>query len=97
MKMVFMARRRPLLGAAMLGGAGFMAGRAGARNASREASQEQRLQQLEAQPPAQAPPPAAAPASDDLTTKLKTLADLVSSGALTQDEFESAKRKLLAS
>lgn len=39
----------------------------------------------------QAPPPA-----DDLTAKLKQLAELHSSGILSDDEFAAAKAKLLA-
>ena len=54
-------RRRPLLGAAMIGGTAYMAGKAGQRNAQREQSQEERIQELEAQqayaPPPRRPPP----------------------------------------
>lgn len=52
-----------------------------------------------APPPQQyAPPPPqyAAPAQDDLTAKLQQLADLHSSGVLTDQEFAAAKEKLLA-
>jgi hypothetical protein len=100
--MFFMRRRRPLLGAAMIGGAGVLAGRSAARASDREADQEQRLEQLEATqqaPAASAPAPAPAPTGggqDDLVDKLKELSGLVDSGALTKDEFEAAKRKLLA-
>jgi hypothetical protein len=44
--------------------------------------------------------PAVAPAGEpatELTTRLKDLADLHSSGALSDAEFESAKRRLLES
>jgi hypothetical protein len=44
---------------------------------------------------AQAPAPAPAPA--DVTDQLQKLADLHSTGALTDDEFQAAKTKLLAS
>jgi len=98
--MFFMPRRRPLLGAAMIGGAGVMAGRAAARNSYRESDQEERIEQLEANQQAPPPPPASpapAPAAqDDLVSKLKELSSLVDSGALTKDEFEAAKQKLLA-
>jgi hypothetical protein len=100
---MFMRRRRPLLGAAMLGGAGYMAGKAGQRNQYREAEQEERLQQLEGQqqappaPAAPAAPAAAAPAGgDDLVGKLQQLAELQKSGVLSQEEFDAAKQKLLA-
>ena len=97
--MFFMPRRRPLLGAAMIGG-GVLAGRRAAQNQYREAEQEQRIEQLEASQ--QAPPqaaPAAAPRAakgEDLVDKLQELSKLVDSGALSKDEFEAAKHKLLA-
>ncbi len=90
--------------AAMVGGAGYMAGRAGQRAAYREADQEQRLEQVESQsqpqaapppPPPAAPPPPAPAAGDDLVGQLKQLGDLKSSGVLSDDEFEAAKAKLL--
>ncbi len=98
--MFFMPRRRPLLGAAMIGG-GVLAGRRAAQNQYREAEQEQRIEQLESsQQASPAPAPAAAaPAAaggDDLVSKLQELSKLVDSGALTKDEFEAAKHKLLA-
>jgi hypothetical protein len=80
-----------------------MAGKAGQRRQYGEDSQEERISQLEAaqaqqqQPP---PPPPQAPAAsggDDMVSKLKQLADLKSSGVLTQEEFDAAKAKLLAS
>jgi hypothetical protein len=96
---MFRARRRPLLGAAMIGGAGVMAGRRAAQTQGREQDQEQRLEQLEAEQPA-APAAAAAPAAPaggtDLVGKLKELSQLQQSGALSQEEFAAAKQKLLA-
>jgi hypothetical protein len=38
----------------------------------------------------------AAPAQDDLTAKLKQLADLHAQGVLSDEEFAAAKQKLLA-
>jgi len=97
---MFMRRRRPLLGAAMLGGT-YMAGRASQRSAYREADQEERIEQLEQQPAgAPAPAPAQAPASaagSGLVEQLNQLSSLKASGALTDQEFEAAKQKLLAS
>jgi len=46
-------------------------------------------------PPQYAAPVQQAPA-DDLTAKLKQLADLHASGVLTDEEFAAAKQKLLA-
>jgi hypothetical protein len=97
--MFFLPRRRPLLGAAMIGG-GVLAGRRAAKSQYREADQEQRIEELEASQ--QAPPAPAAPAApaaaggDDLVDKLQQLSRLVDSGVLSKDEFEAAKRKLLA-
>jgi membrane protease subunit (stomatin/prohibitin family) len=84
------------MGAAMIGGAGYMAGKSGQRAASREDDEQQRISQLEAQaaaPPAQAAPPQ----GGDLVSKIKELSQLKDSGALTESEFEAAKAKLLAS
>lgn len=67
------------------------------------AAQEQQQQAAAAQPAAAptapadpAPAPAAAP-SDDLVDQLQQLTDLKNSGALTQEEFDAAKVKLLGS
>ena len=111
-------RRRPLLGAAMVGGGAYMAGKNRQRSMERESDQEARLQELEYQqgggyggaPPPPAPPapppapvaaaaPVAAPAAPggDMVSKLKELKELLDAGVLTQDEFDTAKQKLLAS
>jgi hypothetical protein len=50
-----------------------------------------------APPPAQYAPPPAQAAEVDLTAKLQQLADLHTSGVLTDEEFAAAKQKLLAS
>jgi len=47
--------------------------------------------------PAMAPPAAAAPAAEDPLDRLKKLADLHSSGALTDAEFEAQKQQILSS
>jgi hypothetical protein len=95
-----MRRRRPLARAAMVGGAGYMAGRAGQRHAQAEQDQDAQIADLQAQqqapPPAPAPAPAA-PAGDDMVTQLKQLADLKASGVLTDEEFNAAKAKLIGS
>ena len=73
--------------------------------------QEARLEALEQQQQAAAPPPpppppapapaappapaAAAPAGGDLVGQLTELKGLLDAGALTQDEFDAAKAKLL--
>ena len=96
---MFVRRRRPLLGAAMLGGT-YMAGRSSQRAAYREEDEQQRIQALEQQSAAAAPAPAqaAAPAAGtDLVAQLNQLSSLKQSGALSAEEFEAAKQKLLAS
>lgn len=73
-----------------------------------QTQQAQLQQQQEAQnaqpqqvPPQQMPPQAAqpaanqAPASTDLATQLQQLAQLKESGALTDEEFQAAKAKML--
>jgi transcription initiation factor TFIID subunit TAF12 len=101
---MFMARRRPLMRAAMLGGAGYMVGKKRAQSQEaqqqQEQSQDEQIQQLQQQQQAQAAPapaPAAAPAAGgtDVVAKLKELTDLKTSGALNDAQFEAAKQQLL--
>ena len=97
-----MRRRRPLMRGAMVGGVGYMAGKAGANRAAQESSQEQRLAEVESQQaPPSAPPPAAAPAAapaagGSVVEQLKQLGELRDSGVLTPEEFEREKQKILA-
>ena len=105
-----MRRRRPLARAAMIGGAGYMAGKSRANAQGREEDQEARLEQLEQQqamsqapppppPPAAAPPPppaAAAAGGDDLVAKISQLQQLHEQGVLDDAQFEAAKQKLLS-
>jgi putative oligomerization/nucleic acid binding protein len=89
-------RRRPLVRAAMVGGGAYAAGKARQRGQTRQADEEQRIGALEQQ--SAAPPAPAAPAatgSGDIVGKLKELKELQDSGALTPDQFEAAKQKLL--
>jgi len=79
----FVIVRRPrLLGAALVGGLGFAAGRASKRSPDSGVA-----------PAGQVPQPG----SPELTARLKELADLHDSGALTDAEFAAAKAKLLGS
>ena len=96
-------RRRPLMRAAMMGGAGYVAGKHAQRSNYREQDQEARLESLEQQgaaPTQQAPPaPAAAPAAgggQDVVARLTELKGLLDAGALTQAEFDAAKAKVLS-
>jgi hypothetical protein len=92
-------RRRPLLRAAAIGGVAYMGAKAGTNRAMQGAQQQQGAEQQPADQPAPAaPPPAAEAASDagDRISQLKQLADLHSSGALTDEEFATEKAKILA-
>lgn len=96
--MVFRPRRRPLMRAAMVGGAGYVAGKKTQQGREREAEQEARIADLEAQqapaPAAAAPAPAPA-AETDVVGELTKLKGLLDAGVLTPEEFEAAKRKVL--
>jgi hypothetical protein len=89
--------------AAMVGGAGYAAGKRRARTEQHEYDQDAQLagmQQPQA-PPAAAPPPApAAPAPAAMSEAekleaLKNAKELLDSGVLTQAEFDAQKQKLL--
>lgn len=96
--MPLIGRRRPLMRAAMVGGAGYAVGKR--RAAGQQAEQDAAIAQQPA-PAAPAPAaPAAAPApaamSDaDRIEALKNLKELLDSGVLTQAEFDAQKQKLL--
>jgi uncharacterized membrane protein YebE (DUF533 family) len=95
---LLMRRRRPLMrvaGAAALGTVAYQSGK------RHEEAQEQQQQGAYEQAPAPAPvapvapAPVAASPTDDPTAELEKLAQLHSSGALSDDEFSAAKAKLL--
>lgn len=93
-------RRRPLMRAAVVGGAAYSVGKhrqAGQDEAAgAEADQEARLEQLEAQQAApQAAPSAPGVLDDNAIEQLQKLAELQKAGVLTQEEFDDQKRKLL--
>lgn len=95
-------RRRgaPLLAGAAVGGMAYMAGKSSARRAAAEADQEARIADLEQMQRAQeveyAPPQQSQPAPDRIA-QLRELADLHSSGVLTDQEFELEKQRILRS
>lgn len=95
-----MRRRRPLMRGAMVGGAGYMAGKAAANRGAREQSQDQRLAEVESQQAASAPaggaPSAGAAGGATVAEQLKQLAELRDTGVLTPEEFEREKQKVLA-
>jgi hypothetical protein len=94
-----LARRRPLLRAAAVGGGAYVAGKRRAQSQERESGQEARLEQLE-QEQASAPAaaaPAAQPAgpSPDAIEQLRQLGELRDQGVLTEEEFAQQKARLL--
>lgn len=90
-------RRDPLLRMAAIGGVAYMGSKAGANRANQQAAQQQQQQEQQQQQKAQqAAPPSGVAGASDRIDKLKELADLKASGALSQEEFESEKAKLLA-
>jgi hypothetical protein len=101
-----LGRRRPLMRAAMVGGAAYYGGKRVQRGQEQEAGQEARIEDLEAQqsaPPAYqpapvqaAPPPPAGGMTDDTIEQLTKLGQLHDAGVLTDDEFDQQKRRLLA-
>lgn len=93
-------RRRPLMRAAIVGGAAYSVGKHNQANrdeaAGQEADQEARIEQLEAQQGAPQAAPAPSGALDDAAIEqLQKLAELQKAGVLTQEEFDAQKRKLL--
>ena len=95
--MPLVGRRRPLMRAAMVGGAGYAVGKRRAATQQHEYEQDAQLSEMQ-QP---APPAAAAPAAPAAMSEaekleaLKNAKELLDSGVLTQAEFDSQKLKLL--
>ena len=84
-----LVRRRPLLRAAMVGGAGYAAGQQRARKGEAEtadASQERQVANQDT---------AGSMSEMDRIDALKKLGDLHDSGVLTDEQFESEKERLL--
>lgn len=104
-----MRRRRPLMRAAMIGGAGYYAGKKVQEGREDDAYRDQRIYELEQQQAAQqqmqmqAPAPAAPVAapvqsggiSDAAIEQLRKLGELHEQGILTDDEFSAKKQELL--
>jgi hypothetical protein len=80
--------------AAMVGGAGYYAGKKIQQGREEDASQDERLDEVETQ---QAAAPAAGGMSDDVIDQLGKLGQLHEQGVLTDDEFAAQKQKLLQS
>ena len=96
-------RRRPLMRAAVVGGGAYVAGKRVAQRSAEQGQQEneqdERLATLEEQASASPDPPAqdAPVAAPSMPDQLKQLAALHEQGALTDDEFATAKARLLGS
>jgi len=91
--MPLIGRRRPLLRAAMVGGAGYAAGKRRAQSQEHEAEQDAQIQQAQATP---APAASGGGMTEmDRIDALKKLGDLHDSGVLTDEQFEAEKEKLI--
>jgi hypothetical protein len=88
-------RRRPLLRAAVVGGAAYHAGKRVQEGREEDYDRDARIAELEAQQAqTQAPPPQAPQV--DMVEQLEKLAKLKEQGILTDAEFEVQKAKVLA-
>jgi multidrug resistance efflux pump len=98
--------RRPIARAAVIGGAGYMAGKSRAKGQAAEQEQNQQIAELQAQQaqqaaaaqpqaPVAAPVAGPAPDADPTTAELQRLAGLHTQGILTDEEFAAAKAKVL--
>jgi hypothetical protein len=92
---MFVRRRRPLLRAAMVGGAGYYAGKKIQEGREEEAYQDARISELESQPAAAPAPAASGGLSGNTIDQLKQLGELHEQGVLTDEEFDAQKQKLL--
>ncbi len=86
---MFRMRRRPLLGGLLLGGAAYSMGKHGAQARAQEQSPNEQIAQLQQEQ--------AAPAAGDADpmAKLNQLAQLRRQGMLTDEEFTTAKSKII--
>lgn len=89
--------------AAVVGGAAYHVGKKTQQSRQAEADQDAQIAELQQQQAAQqyaapVPPPAAqAPAAGGgLAEEIAKLKSLLDSGALTQDEFDAAKQRIIA-
>lgn len=84
-----MRRRRVLAAGAVVGGTAYYAGKRRAEGAGQDAYQDEQISDLQAQQAQPAPTP-----SPDLD-ELQKLAELHEEGALTDEEFEAQKKRVL--
>lgn len=89
-------RRRPLLRAAVVGGAAYHAGKRVQEGREEDYDRDARIAELEAQQAQQQAAPAAAAAPQaDMVDQLERLGKLKEQGILTDAEFEVQKQKIL--
>jgi membrane protease subunit (stomatin/prohibitin family) len=90
---------RRLLGAAVVGGVAYHAGKVRQGNADVNASQQQQIDQMQQQQQQPAPqaPQADSGSTEDKMAQLQQLKQLLDSGVLTQAEFDAQKQKILQS
>lgn len=88
-------RRRPLLRAAVVGGAAYHAGKRVQEGREEDYDRDARIAELEAQQAQQAAPAPAAATQTDMVEQLEKLAKLKQEGILTDAEFEVQKQKIL--
>ena len=89
-------RRRPLMRAAMVGGAGYVAGKHVQRGRDADAESDAPADDAEQQQYAAPPPQPSGGMSDAAIAQLKQLAELHDQGILTDAEFDAQKQKLLS-
>ena len=87
-------RRRPLMRAAIVGGAAYHAGKRVQEGRDEDYDRDARIAELEAQQVQAAPAPQAS--QGDMVEQLERLAKLKDEGILTDAEFEVQKAKVLA-
>ena len=85
-------RRRPLMRAAMVGGAGYYAGKKIQEGREQDAPQDEPQDE-----PQQEAAPSAGGMTDEMIDQLGKLGQLHEQGVLTDDEFAAQKQKLLES
>lgn len=96
-------RRRPLLRAAVVGGAAYHAGKRVQEGRDADYDRDARMDQLEQQQAMQqqqmqqqaAPAAPAGGITDDAIEQIQKLGELKAQGLITDEEFDAQKRKLL--
>jgi len=89
-------RRRPLLRAAVVGGAAYHAGKRVQEGRDEDYDRDARIAELEAQQAQAQAAPAPQASQVDMVEQLEKLAKLKEEGILTDAEFEVQKAKVLA-